>query len=152
MKSLLEFINEQLVSIKNYDFKSSFVPDFVDVIKYEPHILNRGTKLKVISVEINKQNTDYRSGILCLDVELETGKGYGVHNFDETMTFELLKNGLYKRDSWAYIMKSRYSDTERICMNIINAIEEFNTDPEAEKIIYAHMPKQIIFNIHQELD
>lgn len=151
MKSIKEYIKENLITEAQYNFHAQFLPDFPSLIKYEPRILNKGTKEKIISITVNR-DTDYKKGILYLDVELETGKGYGSSDYNETLTFNLLDIGLYKRDTWKHNMVSRYSEYERICINIINSITDVNTDPDTNSIVYSQIPKQIIFNIHQELD
>lgn len=151
MESIKNYIKKNIIKESQNNFNIRYIPDFDSLIKYEPIILNKGTRKKILSIDINK-DTDYKKGILYLDVKLETGKGYSSHSYNETQTYNLLNLGFYKRDIWKYHMVSQYSETERICMNIINAIMDANTNPSTRSVMYPQIPKQIIFNIYQELD
>lgn len=150
MENIKEYILKNIYERKN-EFNVRYLPDFESIIKYEPIYITKRTNHDILYIDINDE-TDYNRGVLVLDVKLETGKGYGSIMREETQTYELLSLGFYKRDIWKHHMLNKYSDFERICLNIIDTIIEANRNPDDGRVLYSHLPNKIIFNINQELD
>lgn len=142
MKNIKDIVLEKMSTLGK-----KYLPNFKTILRTNPDILIGKADEDIREIEVVK--IDNANSTIYINVELETGKGYSVHDYTDEYDF-VWDSFRYRGENWKNLLPKYFPDTERICYNICTVIRD--NQRTGNVINMAHLPQRIHFRVHQELD